>query len=121
MQALLGELPTALAVLLPGATVTESSELVAVPGVAACVPDLVVTTTTGRRCFVEVLGFWSRDAVWKRVALAEAGLQTPVVFCVSDRLRVSEAALDSEHGALVAFKGTLSAKKVAERVAALLA
>lgn len=115
VQGLLDELPAHL----PGATVTENSALVAVAGVGACVPDVCVTMPDGRRCLVEVLGFWSREAVWKRVALAEAGLATPVVFCVSERLRVSEAALDSAHGALLTFKGALSAKKVAERIASL--
>jgi predicted nuclease of restriction endonuclease-like RecB superfamily len=120
VQGLLDELPAAITALLPGAKVAENHALLAVPGVAACVPDVVVTAPDGRRCFVEVLGFWSRDAVWKRVALAQAGLSTPAVFCVSERLRVSEAALDADDASLLAFKGSLSAKKVAERVARLL-
>jgi predicted nuclease of restriction endonuclease-like RecB superfamily len=120
VQGLLDELPAALTTLLPGATVAENHALLAVPGVAACVPDVVVTAADGRRCFVEVLGFWSRDAVWKRVALAQAGLSTPAVFCVSERLRVSEAALDADDASLLAFKGSLSPKKVAERVARVL-
>jgi hypothetical protein len=39
---------------------------------------------------------------------------------VSERLRVSEAALDADDASLLAFKGSLSPKKVAERVARVL-
>jgi predicted nuclease of restriction endonuclease-like RecB superfamily len=125
---LLKGLPEHLTGPLQGAKVALSNEVLSVPGVGACVPDVVVTATDGRRVFVEVLGFWSRDAVWRRVALVERGLPVPVVLCVSERLRVSEAALDDANagsgagsgGALVTFKGTLSAKKVADRMVALL-
>jgi len=127
---LLKGLPEHLTGPLQGATVALSNEVLSVPGVGACVPDVVVTAKDGRRVFVEVLGFWSRDAVWRRVALVERGLPVPVVLCVSERLRVSEAALDDANtgsgtgagsgGALVTFKGTLSAKKVADRMVAVL-
>jgi hypothetical protein len=60
--------------------------------------------------------------VWKRVELVEGGgLAAPVVFCFSERLRVSEEALDDDRAALLSFKGTLSAKKVAEKLSALFA
>lgn len=79
------------------------------PGVGACVPDLACThTETGERVFVEVMGYWSRDAVWKRVELAEKGLEERVLFCVSERLRVSEAVLpDDAPAALLVFKGVI--------------
>lgn len=126
---LLAGLPEHLTGPLQGAQVALNNEVLSVPGVGACVPDVVVTAADGRRVFVEVLGFWSREAVWRRVALIEHGLPVPVVLCVSERLRVSEAALDDVAsataaagvaGALVTFKGALSAKKVADRMVALL-
>ncbi len=99
--------------------VHDNHALLTVPGAGACVPDVVVTAPSGQRAFVEVLGFWSRDAVHARVALAEAGLTTPTVFCISDRLRVSEAALDADTACLLVFRGSLSPKRVAERIARL--
>ena len=64
------------------------------PGVGQCVPDVqFVHQETGQTVYLEVLGFWSRDAVWKRIELARKGLAA-VVFAVSKHLRVSEAALD---------------------------
>lgn len=89
--------------------------ILALPGVGVCVPDLTLEREK-KKVHVEVLGYWSRDAVWKRVELAEKGLGARVVFCVSSRLRVSEEVLpDDAHAALYVYKGTLSAAKVIER------
>ena len=69
-----------------------------------------------------MLGFWSRDAVWKRVELVQAGFAHRIVFAVGQQLRVSEAALDAElPGALYVYKRTMSARAILERVDALAA
>jgi predicted nuclease of restriction endonuclease-like RecB superfamily len=82
--------------------------------VGVIVPDLVLKR--GRdRVFVELLGFWSRDAVWKRVELVEAGLSERVVFCASERLRVREAVLDDDRASLYVWKGVPQPKKVLDR------
>jgi predicted nuclease of restriction endonuclease-like RecB superfamily len=83
-----------------------------------CIPDLeLVHQDTGRSVFVEVMGFWSRDAVWRRIELAEAGLPVPLVFAVSKHLRVSEAALPAElPAALYVYARTMSATALLERV-----
>lgn len=87
-----------------------------VPGIGITIPDLVLQRDGWREpVYVEVLGFWSRDAVWKRVELVQAGLSARVVLCVSERLRVSEAVLDEDHaGALHVFKGKPRARAVLE-------
>jgi predicted nuclease of restriction endonuclease-like RecB superfamily len=94
-------------------------DLLKLPGEGAFVPDLALENeSTGELVYVEVLGFWSRAAVWKRVELVERGLPFRVVFCVSDRLRVSEAALPEDApAALLTYKGTISAARLLERVA----
>ncbi|MGF1468935.1 MAG: DUF790 family protein [Sandaracinaceae bacterium] len=98
-----------------------ADEVLDLPGVGVCVPDLrFVHGPSGDEVLLEVLGYWSRDAVWKRVELAEAGLAARVLFAVSRRLRVSEAALDDEvPAALYVYKGAMSAKAVEERLEAL--
>jgi predicted nuclease of restriction endonuclease-like RecB superfamily len=100
-----------------------SEALLALPGVGTCVPDLELEDERGRVAYVEVLGFWNRDAVWRRIELVEKGLgaSTPIVFCVSSRLRVSEDALPADlPAALYVYKGAMSARAVAERARALL-
>jgi predicted nuclease of restriction endonuclease-like RecB superfamily len=70
-----------------------------------------------RRVYLEVMGYWSRAAVWQRVELVQAGLAETVVFAVSSRLRVSEEILDAElPSALYVYKGTMSARAIAERL-----
>jgi hypothetical protein len=91
------------------------------PGAGLCVPDLVLTKGK-TKVFVEVMGFWSRDAVWRRVELVEKGLAEAVVFCVSSRLRVSEEVLpDDAPAALYVYKGTINARALLDRAAAVAA
>lgn len=100
-----------------------ATDLLDLPGHGVCIPDLTfVHAQTGERVHLEVLGYWSRDAVWKRVELVQAGLDHRILFAVGQHLRVSEAALDAElPGALYVYKRTMSARAILERVAALAA
>jgi len=88
------------------------------PGVGQCVPDLeFVHEQNGQTVYLEVLGFWSRDAVWKRIELARKGLPQAVVFAVSKHLRVSEAALDEGlPAALYIYARVMNAHAVLDRV-----
>jgi predicted nuclease of restriction endonuclease-like RecB superfamily len=104
--------------------VSAKTEILELPGVGLTVPDLVFERDGGgkkpERVFLEVMGYWSRDAVWKRVELVQAGLDAKVLFAVSSRLRVSEEVLGGElPSALYVYKGTMSARVVAERLDAL--
>lgn len=98
-----------------------STELLPLAGAGVCVPDLTfVHDDTGDVVHLEVLGYWSRDAVWRRIELVEAGLVDRVVFAASARLRVSERALDDEGpAALYIYKGVMSARGVVDKVDAL--
>ena len=80
------------------------------PGVGVCVPDLrLLRNRDGADVFVEVLGYWSRATVWKRVELAERGMGERILFCVSSRLRVSEEVLDeSDSAGLYVYKGKMN-------------
>jgi len=101
--------------------VKRSDAILTLPGIGTCVPDLEVSDERNRVAYIEVLGFWSRDAVWRRIELAQKGLGARVVFCVSSRLRVSEDALpDDLPAALYVYKGFISARAVAERAKTLL-
>jgi predicted nuclease of restriction endonuclease-like RecB superfamily len=74
------------------------------------------------KVLVELLGFWSRDAVFRRIEAAERGLSHPVLFVVSSRLRVSEELLDGvEAASLYVYKGKVNAHALLRKVEALLA
>lgn len=95
-----------------------ADELLHLPGAEVSIPDVTfVHRETGDVVHLEVLGFWSREAVWRRVELVERGLVDRVVFAVSQRLRVSERALDEEApAALYVYKGVMSARRIHELV-----
>jgi len=98
-----------------------STTILELPGVGLTVPDVVFEKRGDdgvvRRVYLEVMGYWSRAAVWKRVELVQAGLAESILFAVSSRLRVSEEVLDAElPGALYVYKGTMSARAIAERL-----
>lgn len=106
-----------------------SDAVLDVPGVGVVVPDLRLRRVDKkdgskkdgnrkeqREVLIEVMGYWSRDAVWRRVEAAEAGLAKPVLFVASRRLRVSEAVLTDDMGAaLYVYKGVISARAVVEK------
>jgi predicted nuclease of restriction endonuclease-like RecB superfamily len=98
-----------------------AQEVLDLPGIGLCVPDLCFShRQTGEQVLCEVLGFWNRDAVWRRVELVEKGLGTKIVFVVSARLRVSEEVLgDAESAALYVYKGSINAKALERKLDAL--
>jgi uncharacterized protein len=123
-----GELRTEVAELLEGLGRVEmelgvqlATTLLEIPGVGVCVPDLTFQSPDGRRAHLEVLGYWSRESVWKRVELARAGLAEPVLFVCGSRLRVSEEVLDEDaSGALLVYRGKLNPRAVVRAIEALL-
>jgi predicted nuclease of restriction endonuclease-like RecB superfamily len=101
--------------------VSANTQILDLPGVGLSIPDLVferkAAGTPRERVYLEVMGYWSRAAVWKRVELVRAGLAERILFAVSAKLRVSEDVLDGElPGALYVYKQTISARTVAERL-----
>lgn len=115
-----------------GLEVALAERILELPGLGLCVPDLVLRRrAAGRRehgqgkgdeVYVELLGFWSRDSVWKRVELVERGLTERIVFAVSSRLRVSEEVLDgSESASLYVYKGRINPRALLRTALGLLA
>ena len=96
-----------------GWKVKPATQVLDVPGLGVCIPDLELSRKGDRKpIYVEVLGYWSRDAVWRRVELAEKGLGAKTVFAVSSRLRVSAEVLESEAACLYVYKGKMSPRAV---------
>jgi predicted nuclease of restriction endonuclease-like RecB superfamily len=101
--------------------VSTNTRILDLPGVGLSIPDLVFERRPAdgppERVYLEVMGYWSRAAVWKRVELVRAGLAERVLFAVSAKLRVSEEVLDDDlPGALYVYKHALSARAIAERL-----
>jgi predicted nuclease of restriction endonuclease-like RecB superfamily len=102
--------------------VTPNAKILELPGIGLTIPDLVFERGGGdawprETIYLEVMGYWSRAAVWRRVELVQAGLGERILFAVSSRLRVSEEVLEGDlPGALYVYKGAMSARAVAERL-----
>lgn len=93
-------------------------ELLDLPGSGLCVPDLVFHHPRQKLpVYLEILGFWSRAAVWRRVELVQSGLPYNIIFAVSSRLRVSEEVLDENlPGRLYTYKGVIVASEILSRL-----
>ena len=107
-----------------GWSVAPNTKILELPGIGITVPDLVFERVTADgsqdRIYLEVMGYWSRAAVWQRVELVQAGLRERVLFAVSSRLRVSEEVLDAElPSALYVYKGTMNARAIATHLDAM--
>lgn len=99
-------------------TVQPNERIFALPGEVVCVPDLVFKNrTTGDEVFLEAFGFWSRDAVWRRVELIRRGFPARILLAVSKQLRVSEEVLGEEDaGELYAYGAAMSPRAVLDRL-----
>ena len=88
------------------------------PGAGLCVPDLCfVRTADGARVHFELLGFWSREAVFRRIDLVRAGLPHKILFAASKSLRVGEALLeDAPSAALYVFTRVLNVRTILEHL-----
>lgn len=97
----------------PEIDLSDADCILDLPGVGLCVPDLCYRAPNGALVYLEIMGYWSRQSVWRRVELVEAGLVAPVLFLVSSRLRVSEEVLDEQAtSALLVYRGRISPAKV---------
>jgi uncharacterized protein len=101
-------------------SVALNERVFSLPGEVVCVPDLVFRhRETGAEVYLEAFGFWSRDAVWRRIELVRKGLSVPLVLAVSKKLRVSAEVLeDGEAAELYVYVSTMSPRAVLERLRA---
>jgi predicted nuclease of restriction endonuclease-like RecB superfamily len=101
-----------------GWRVTTNERVFALPGEVACIPDLeFLRESTGERVYLETFGFWSRDAVWKRIELLRKGFPERVILAVGKQLRVSEQVLEEgDAGEVYVYRSALSPKAVLERL-----
>ncbi|HEX2880055.1 MAG TPA: DUF790 family protein [Polyangiaceae bacterium] len=119
------ELVSAFRALNSGWKVNAAGTLIDLPGVGLCVPDLVFEGPQGEPIYFELMGYWSRDAVWKRVEIAVGARRAvppipKLLFAVSSRLRVSESVLaDDDPAALYVFKGVMNPRSVLKKLESL--
>jgi predicted nuclease of restriction endonuclease-like RecB superfamily len=105
------------------------TDLFDLPGVGVVIPDLVLEDADGRAVHVEVMGYWSREAVFRRLDWVSAQRKAAgpasakplrLLLAVSSQLRVSpEAEPPEAAGTIYVYKGTISAKALLKQAQAL--
>lgn len=100
--------------------VAPNERIFALPGEVVCVPDLVFTNLdTGEEVYLEGFGFWSRDAVWRRIDMLRRGFPARIILAVGKQLRVSEEVLeDTDAAELYVYAGSMRPRAVHERLEA---
>jgi len=98
--------------------VRHNDEIIALPDEAVCIPDLVFDNAeTGELAYLEVFGFWSRQAVWQRVESIGRGFPARIILAIGKHLRVSEEVLgDEDAGEIYVYRTKMSAKAILERL-----
>lgn len=98
--------------------VIQNDRIFALPGEVVCVPDLYfLNRATGEEVYLEAFGFWSRDAVWKRVELIRKGFPARIILAISKKLRVSQEVLGEEDaGELYVYNTSPSPKVLLDRL-----
>lgn len=99
-------------------SVRENNHIFSMPGEVVCIPDLVfVNRDTGEEVFLEAFGFWSRDAVWRRVEAVQKGFPARILLAIGKHLRVSEEVLEEgSAGELYVYKATMSPRAILDRL-----
>jgi uncharacterized protein len=105
---------------LGGWSLEPAQSLFPVPGLGICIPDAVCRKAGYRDVHLELLGFWSREAVFRRVDLVARLPEERFVFLVPARLRVSEEVIpEGLHSSLHVFKTTVLVRRLVEQLDAL--
>ncbi len=96
----------------------QAEAVLEVPGEGLLVPDLTFEhLERGVEVHCEVLGYWSREALWRRLELFEEGLAEPVLLCAPARLRVrEEAAPEQAPVSLYVYKSRPAVREVLRRL-----
>jgi hypothetical protein len=77
------------------------------------VSDYVLThEDSGKEVFVEVVGFWRKSYLERRVAMLGALSDVPIVLVVSQRLRSDKGKLEDAGPRVVFFKGVILVNRV---------
>jgi hypothetical protein len=94
--------------------ISTDTDIINLKGEGVCIPDFVFTNSkTKAKVYMEVFGYWSRDAVWKRIELLEKSFPHPLILALSKKLRISEKAVgDDLPGQVFVYTTAISVKSI---------
>ncbi len=80
------------------------------------IPDYVLTHPDGRVVYAEVVGFWRRSYLERRIEMLDALEDEPLVLIVAEKLNSGQLDLDDVPTAIVFFKTVILVDKVLDAV-----
>lgn len=96
----------------PSWSLSEAPAVFRIPGGEVWVPDLVLEHEDGTRVYIDLIGYWRKGSVTKRLERSRALPGTPRLILLSSRLRVDEGELEDLPATVIPFKGVLPGKKI---------
>jgi predicted nuclease of restriction endonuclease-like RecB superfamily len=81
------------------------------PGGQVIVPNYTLTHEDGRVVYVEIVGFWKKEHLERRLALLEQA-PWPLVLVVSERMKAERAKVAATPDRVVFYKGVILVDKV---------
>lgn len=76
------------------------------------VPDYVLTHSSGQEVFVEIVGFWRKAYLQRRMTHLTQLTQTPLILVVGQHMRSDKEALEAMPPQVVFFKSVILVKNV---------
>lgn len=90
-------------------------------GTSFWAPDVVIVDKkSGKKVYIEILGFWRRIDVDKHIARLKNELREPFILCVSEQFNIDEALSDEGNASIYQFKRTPLPEEVIARAQALI-
>ena len=99
-----------------GWAIGRSREVLDLGGRDLLVPDWTVKDQHGRKVLIEVIGFWKRDSLLRRLELLKQHAPSNVLLLVPQRLKGSDGALPELPGEVLFYKGVIPVKRVLDCV-----
>ncbi len=96
-----------------GWTAHDGARIVDLGGGEVLVPDLLLRSESGAEVLVDIVWFWQRGSLERRLEALRSAEVGPLIVAISDRLRVSEEDLATLPVPTLRFKGVLPGKELA--------
>ncbi len=78
------------------------------------IPDYTLISPEGEEVFVEVVGFWRREYLERRMAQLALLREPPLILLVGERLKTDRAKLEALPAQVVFYKGVIHVERVLE-------
>jgi predicted nuclease of restriction endonuclease-like RecB superfamily len=98
-----------------GWRVLEEPRMITLTNGEVLVPDLVLKHEDGREAMVDIVWFWKKGSLERKIESLKHGAPPNLIFAVSDRLKTDEEQIQELPVSVLRFKGVLPTRKILAR------